>query len=143
MDRSVNYLGIARKAGCLEIGEESAGLSVRHGTAKLLVLAADASDNARRRAEGYVFGTAVPLVTAVQTKQELSRLWSKPGCSMAAITDIGIAAGYAAALAETQPEQYADAAAQLAEKNRRAAQRRTEKRAADHNKRVGKRRNNT
>ena len=85
----------------------------------------------------------VPLVTAVQTKQELSRLWSKPGCSMAAITDVGIAAGYADALAEAQPEQYADVAALLAEKNRRAAQRRTEKRAADHNKRVGKRRNNT
>ena len=41
MDRSANYLGIARKAGFLEIGEESAGLAVRHGTAKLLVLAAD------------------------------------------------------------------------------------------------------
>ena len=50
---------------------------------------------------------------------------------------------YADALAEAQPEQYADVAALLAEKNRRAAQRRTEKRAADHNKRVGKRRNNT
>ena len=41
LDRSANYLGIARKAGFLEIGEESAGRAVRHGTAKLLVLAAD------------------------------------------------------------------------------------------------------
>ena len=142
MDKTANYLGIARKAGLLEIGEENAGLCIRHGKAKLLVLAADASDNARRRAEGYVYGTNVPLVTAVQTKQALSALWSKPGCSMAVITDIGIAASYVAALAQCKPGQYDDAAARLAEKNRRAAERRTGKRSEDR-KRVGKRRNNT
>ena len=142
MDRSVNYLGIARKAALLEIGEENAGAAVKHGTARVLVLAGDASDNARRRAEGFVYQTNVPLITAPQTKLELSRLLAKPGCSMLAITDLGLAAGYVAALAEAEPEKYMQVAQALGESSRKAARRREEKRAGQSNKRVGKRRNN-
>ena len=70
MDRAVSYLGIARKAGLLTTGEESCGAVVRAGKAKLLCLASDASPNAARRAEGFVYGTRTPLLRVPYTKEE-------------------------------------------------------------------------
>ena len=63
MSKALRYLGIARKAGFLELGEENTGAAVRGSKAKVVFLAADASDNARRRAEGFVYGKNIPLLT--------------------------------------------------------------------------------
>mgnify|MGYP002627501615 CR=1 FL=1 len=61
-DKALGYLGIMRKAGKLAIGEIDSGSAVRGGKAILLCLAADASDNARTRAEGFVYQTNTPLI---------------------------------------------------------------------------------
>lgn len=39
MNNAMRYLGLARKAGHLEVGEENVGTAVRLGKAKLVVLA--------------------------------------------------------------------------------------------------------
>ena len=49
-----------RRAGKIEIGETGTGAAVRAGRARLLLLAADASENARKRAEGYLYGEVDP-----------------------------------------------------------------------------------
>ena len=41
-----------RRAGKIDLGETATGAAVRAGRARLLLLAADASENARKRAEG-------------------------------------------------------------------------------------------
>ena len=51
-----------RRAGKFEIGETGTGAAVRAGRARLLLLAADASENARKRAEGYLYGRRALLV---------------------------------------------------------------------------------
>ena len=49
-EKALNLLGLMRKANAVQIGETDAGSAVRAGSAKLLILASDASDNATSRA---------------------------------------------------------------------------------------------
>jgi len=140
MAEAIGYLALGRKAGLLEIGEENTGAAVRSGKGKLLVLARDASDNARARAAGFVFARKTPVITAPYTKEEISAAVGKPGCSMAAFTDIGLASSFADALERELPEEYGEAAAALREKNAKQARRKAEAKAAERNKKTGKRR---
>ena len=142
MSKALRYLGIARKAGLLELGEENTGTAVRCGKAKAVFLAADASDNARRRAEGFGYGRNIIMLTLPFTKEEISFTTGKAGCSMAAITDIGLASSLVSALAEEKPGEYAEAAQRLADRNSRAQQRK-QPRAQERNKKNGKRRTET
>ena len=51
-----------RKAGRIALGEHDAGAAARAGKACLLLLAQDASDNARKRAEGFAHAAQAPLL---------------------------------------------------------------------------------
>lgn len=139
MDKARNYLGIARKAGKLEMGEEASGAAVRRGKAKLLALACDASDNARARAAGFVRGKKTPLIELPYTKDEIAGLTGKGvGCSMLAVTDIGLSSHLASALRAGHGEQYGEVSVQLAARNAKALRRKAEARAHDRNKKTGK-----
>lgn len=140
MDKAAQYLCIMRKAGKLEIGEYDAGAAVKAGKAQLLVLAQDASDNARRRAETFVYGRSTPLIRLPYTKAELSARVGKTGCAMAAMTDLGLAAAFSSALAEADPETYSTLAAQLAAQKASADTQKKEAAAYARNMRIGKRR---
>lgn len=140
MDKVLNYLSLARKAGCLETGEEDTGAAVRNGKCKVLLLASDASENARARARGFLHGKNVPAIKLPYTKEQLSTATGKNGCSMAAITDVGFASSFAQALDETFAGRYADTAAELARRNVKARQRKLEAQAHDRNIKTGKRR---
>ena len=137
MDKAAGYLGIARKAGYLEIGTEKCGAAVRSGKAKLLLLASDASDNTRRRAEGFISGRKTPLAVLPGDKEKLSGITGTPNCAMLALTDIGLASSFAAALADREP-RYAALSAALAEKEKRARARRQEAGRHERNLRTGK-----
>jgi ribosomal protein L7Ae-like RNA K-turn-binding protein len=125
MNRILNYIGLAKKAGALALGEEDTGAAVRAGKAKLLILAADASDNAERRAEGFVYGTQTALITVPFTKETLARITGAGGCAMAAFMDLGLAAAFTGALAAAEPS-FSDTATLLDRKDRKARQRRKE-----------------
>jgi len=45
MDKALNYLALARKAGRVELGEEPAGATARAQKARLIVVAGDATDH--------------------------------------------------------------------------------------------------
>ena len=101
----------------MEIGEENTGAAVRAGAARMVVLAADASENARARAEGFLNGRRALLVPLPYTKSELSAMLGKSGCSMAACTDFGLSAAFLAALSENSPDgRYVELEAQRCEK---------------------------
>ena len=120
MSRALGYLGLARRGGNIEIGEENAKALVKSGKARLMCLASDASPGAKRRAEGYVFETNVPLTVLPFEKAEISDAVGRPGCSMAAFSDLGLAASFAAALESEFGGEYAPLAAALAAKRERA-----------------------
>lgn len=133
-DKASNYFGIMRKAGAIAIGEVDSGAAVRGGKAVLLCLALDASDNARRRAEGFVYQKNTPLIRLPYEKETISRLVGKHGCSMISLLDLGFASAFVSALAQDDAEQYAAVAQRLKEKSERAKARSSA--------RNGKRRNN-
>ena len=85
-EKTLNLLGLMRRANALQLGETNAGAAVRGGKAKLLLLASDASDNARGRAEGFLFGRNAIGLTLPFTKAEISAHVGVSGCSMAAVT---------------------------------------------------------
>ena len=57
MDKALNYLSLARKAGLAELGEEPVGDITRAGKGYAVVVASDASDHTWRRAKSYCAGT--------------------------------------------------------------------------------------
>jgi ribosomal protein L7Ae-like RNA K-turn-binding protein len=140
MDKVLGYLGLARRGGLLETGEESVGIAVRAGKAKLLLLASDASENAQARAEGFVRGRKTLLLKSPCKKEEISHAVGKTGCSMVAITDLGLATSIVGALAALEPETYDEVAAVLKQRYEKAVQRKRESAAHERNKKIGKRR---
>ena len=114
MDKAVNYLGIMRKANAVAIGETDAGAAVKGGKAYVLCLAADTSENACKRAETFVYSRNTALVCLPYEKAELQQAFSKSGCSMFAITDLGLASAFVGALAMQDPEPYQEVSEALA-----------------------------
>ena len=119
MDKAANYLGIMRRASAVTIGETDAGAAVKSGRAYVLCLAADASGNAQKRAETFVYSRNTPLICLPYEKTELQQAFSKPGCSMFAITDLGLASAFVGALAMQDPAQY-DAVSQALAQRRQS-----------------------
>ena len=135
MSKALNYLGIARMSGNIEIGEENTKELVKAGKARLLIVASDTSDDAKRRAEGYIFGFSTLLAELPFTKAELSQQLGRPGCSMAAIRDLGLAVSFAEALAAEHGERYQPLADELKTKQQKIRTRKATKGAKTGNRR--------
>ena len=115
-EKILPLLGLMRRANAIAVGEVNTGGAAKAGRAKLLLLASDASENARRRAEGFAAGRALPLTTLPFTKEEFASAVGLSGGSMAAVTDLGFAAALLKALAEDEPERYGAEAERMAER---------------------------
>jgi len=136
MSKALNYLGIARMSGNIELGEENAKALVKAGKARLLLLAEDASDGVKKRAEGYVFGFRTPVVELPFTKEELGGAVGRAQCAIAALRDLGLAKSLADALAAEHGERYAPVAQALGEKQMRQAARKASKGGKTGNRRM-------
>ena len=141
-EKTLNLLGLMRKANAIAVGETNTGGAVRAGKAKLLLLAADASDNARSRARGFTHGRDIVTVTLPFTKDEIAAHVGVSGCAMAAITDIWFANAFMKSLAAAVPDGYDESAAEIQRRFEKADRRKKEAAAHEKNKRIGKRRNN-
>ena len=112
-EKALNMLGLMRRANAIQIGEDKTGAAVKAGKAKLLLLAADASDNARRRAETFISGRNVQLVPLPFDKAELSERLGVNGCSMATVTDLGFANAFVKLLLGLDSDSYCEIAQQV------------------------------
>ena len=128
MDDALHLIGIARRAGRLEAGEEPVGALARARKAKLLVLAADAADNTLRRCSHFAQAGRAPLLQCPFTKAELGLAAGKGSCAMLAFTDAGLAAAFAAKLAAQDSGAYGETAGVLDQLARRALERQKEQR---------------
>jgi ribosomal protein L7Ae-like RNA K-turn-binding protein len=133
-------LGLAKKAGLLEIGDESVGIAARARKARVILSAADASDGSKRRAAGYARQYGGIHLVMPFTKQELGTVLGRGSPGMVAILDAGIAAAYVSKLAKADPDSFSEAAEKLEEEARRVRQRQKEAQQHLRNKRSGKRR---
>ena len=135
----LSLIGLCKKAGRLEVGEEPVGAAARARHARLLLVASDAAANTRRRCAHFAEAGAVPWAELPFTKEELGGTVGRSSCALAAVTDIGFASSLAAKLSALNPERYGDLAAALDVKAQKALQRQKEQRQHEKNLREGKR----
>lgn len=140
MDKALNYLALARKAGRIELGEEPVGGAARAQKARLVVVAKDASDHTWRRAKSFVAGTNQQCIQVPFTKDEMGMVLGRTSLAIAALTDPAMALAFVKALPE--PEAYTEALQNLAERTQRIRQRRDEEKAHQRNKRFGRTKRN-
>ena len=136
MDRALNYLSLARKAGLAELGEEPVGAITRAGKGYLVLVASDASDHTWRRAKSFVAGTEQQCIRVSFTKDELGFVVGRTSLAIAAITDAAMAASLVKALPDVA--KHTAVLAVLEEKAAKLKQRKAEAKAHQRNVRFGK-----
>lgn len=123
MNDGLGLLGLALRAGRLEAGEDPAGEACRARRCRLLVTAADAAENTRRKAGYFAEEGQCILLELPWTKAELGGALGRGSCAVAAVTDLGLARAVAERLAREAPEKYGPAAEKLQVKAKRSAER--------------------
>jgi len=136
MDKALNYMALARKAGRIELGEEPVGSAARAQHARLILVASDASDHTWRRAQSFVAGTGQVCVRVPYDKDAMGQAIGRTSLAIAAFTDPALALAFIKALPEQ--EKYAEALENLSRRTQRIRQRQAEEKAHQRNKRFGK-----
>ena len=136
---SLLMIGMALRAGRLELGDEAAGDACQYKRCRLLLLAADAGEGAQRRASHFAEEGQCLLAEVPCSKEELGAALGRKSCAMAAVTDLGLAQAIVQKLAQAEPEKFGEMADRLRLKAERAAQRR-EKTAKERQQRGGAKR---
>jgi len=135
MDKALNYLSLARKAGRIELGEEPVGGAARAQKARLILVASDASDHTWRRAKSFAAGTSQQCIKTKFTKDELGQAIGRSSLAIAAFTDPAMALAFVKALNDPKYDEVLEA---LQDRTNRIRQRQAEEKAHQRNKRMGK-----
>ena len=136
MDKALNYVGLARKAGLIELGEEPVGAVARARKARLVVVAQDATDHTWRRAKSFVAGSEQICLRIPYTKDQLGQAVGRTELALAAFTDPALALGFCKAL--ENPERYRTEIESLEKLSTRIRQRKKEADAHKRNKKMRK-----
>ena len=140
MEHILSMIGLAKKAGRVEIGEEPVGTAARAKKARIILVAADAAASSLRRAQSFAETGGTILLTIPADKDALGSSLGRTSVAMVAVTDIGFAEAIVKKLAAQDAEAYGAAAEQLAVKAKRAQERRQEQARHEKNLRRGKKR---
>ena len=136
MDKALNYLSLARKAGRVELGEEPVGAAARAKKARLIMVACDAGDHSWRRAKSFVAGTEQLCMKVPFTKDQMGEAIGRTSLAMAAFTDPALAMAFVKALGD--PEKYKEALESLDRRTKRIRQRQQEEKNHQRNLRQGR-----
>lgn len=90
MDKIYSFLGICQKAGKVVSGETGCELAIKNKTAKLILLAEDASANTKKKFENSAAYYHIPILT-LGSKQEMGMALGKESRAVLAITEQGFA----------------------------------------------------
>lgn len=134
----LHLLGLAKRAGKLEIGEEPVGAVARAKQAKLILLANDVSPNTNRRAATFGQAGNVLHLTLPFTKDEIGMSLGRSSIAMLALTDAGFAGAIGDKLVALDPQRYGPAGEKLRAKADRTLARQREKRQHEKNLQRGK-----
>ncbi len=137
IDNILSLLGLALKAGKVEVGEEPVGAVARGKKARVIFIASDAAASSQRRARHFGEQGACLCLTLPAEKDQLGRALGRTSCAMCAVTDIGFASALVKKLSAID-EKYAVAAERLELKAQRAAERKKEQLQHEKNIRMGK-----
>lgn len=136
MDKALNYMALARKAGLIELGEEPVGAIARAGKAYVILVASDASDHTWRRAKSFAAGTEQQCIRIPYTKDEMGMAIGRTSLAIAAVTDAALALALVQSL--DQPEKWKDVLEVLDAKSKKIKKRQAEAKAHLRNVRKGR-----
>ena len=136
MERALNYVGLAKKAGLIELGEEPVGAVARARKARLVIVAQDATDHTWRRANSFVAGSEQICLKIPYSKDQLGQATGRSELALAAFTDPALALAFVKAL--DQPDRYRSELESLEKLSTRIRQRKKEADAHKRNKAKGK-----
>ncbi len=134
MDKALQYLALARKAGLAELGEEPVGGASRAGKAYAILVASDASDHTWRRSLSFAAGTQQQCIRMPYDKDEMGAAVGRESLAVAAVTDVSMALALVSAL----PEPPAAAVELLSQRAQKAQKRKAEAKQHRKNVRTGK-----
>ena len=97
-DRAIGLLGLARKAGKLQTGEETVGSLLLQKRARLTVLASDAGTAVSRKMRALADGTRQRVLEIPYDKLTLGAALGKQSVSVAAFADVSMALAFVNAL---------------------------------------------
>ena len=95
MERILSMIGLAKKAGLVEIGEEPVGSAARAKHARVILVAGDAAASSVRRAYSFAQSGSCLCLTVDATKDQLGSALGRTSVAMVAVTDVGLAAAVA------------------------------------------------
>ena len=122
MDRKLQLLGIAKKAGMLAVGGDDVSVAARNEKARLIISANDASEGSVRRARENAKSYGAVHIRIPYSKFEIGNITRRGSPGTLAILNEGLAARFLKSLAEDQPEIYGEAAETMAEEARAATE---------------------
>ena len=143
MERILSMIGLAKKAGLVEIGEEPVGSAARAKHARVILVAGDAAASSVRRAYSFAQSGSCLCLTVDATKDQLGSALGRTSVAMVAVTDIGFAESIVKKLSAMDEERYGAAAEALHIKAKRAAERKAEQLQHEKNMQQGKKRKKT
>ena len=118
MDRDLNLLGIARKAGLLAVGGDAVASAARAGKARLVLSASDSSEGALRRAILNAKSCGAVHVTVPYTKFEIGQITGRGSPGTAGILDSGLAASFLKEIGARTPGRFEEDVKRLGEEAR-------------------------
>lgn len=127
-DSLLGLLGLCKKAGKLELGDEPVSIAAREHRARLILMASDAGDVILRKGAGLSTDNC-PALAVPFTKAQLGSAVGRSACALLCVTEVGFASALVKKLAQADPGQYGDTAQRLNHKAEKALRRRREKQA--------------
>lgn len=115
MEKSLNFIGLIKKAGKLEIGTESVEAAAGAGKAKLILSAADASKNSIKQAQKAADLAKTEHIVLPYEKSDIGAMVGRGLPGMLAVTDEGFASALAEKLNVDFSGRYDDTVKKLAE----------------------------
>ena len=133
---ALGFLGLAKKAGRVEFGDEGVSIAARAGKAKLIVTASDAGRSTLTRAENAGKTGKCPLAAVPFTKEELGAALGRDTVGVLALTDIGFAHAFTEKL-HAEKGGFEELMEALTAQNDRAEERKKEMRRHQQKRRRG------
>lgn len=139
MKNSLCFLGLVKKSGQLQIGDDAITTVALSKKARLIITASDAGEYTVKRARNLSDSQDIPHIILEETKDDLGLITGRKTTAIAAITDMGMAASFVQKL-NAETDNYSELSAELTAKAERFARRKRLK--EERTSKTGKRRKN-
>lgn len=113
-ERALGLLGIARKGGFVQIGDDPVSEAVAEGHARLILVAGDAGEHTVRRSANLAAVHSTPVVSLENDKASLGAVFGRASVALIAVTDINLALHILQNMDD--PDRYAQQTASVREK---------------------------